>query len=820
MTASSTTTTAPVDALAMEQHEHDDSPPNLTGRKAAHSLRLFRGDNKGSVGADEMHSPLKGKRTASISAASVSKIATDIKGLKVLQHQRLDTPFDETPTRRHSTFLDMRDGADSHPEDQDLRLEPVSSATYIPKGHGEGPIHLEEDLDLEEQLLSDNESVHTGSSTAAPVGSIGNTMDEPLPQNAEAMVKFAEENQVHEYFSETDGAVPIPQSDRDTQFSLAVELTPFNNKVGGHTAIFRFSHRAVCKALVNRENTWYETVELNHEDILRFMPKYIGVLNVRYTTLVEEGDDTTCSINDISLDHSGADDDIHERDASKTRSSSSYQEELPPEVVLDDNKHIIPESLWDHYSSSAPSPASSLSYMSEHSPVLSPRVQVQQSGHHSTTDSPKMNSLGSTTVNRKLQELVLHEVFAPIRSKKSFRLLRHSTSPRLFPQRVPMDPNSPVPHRLSTSSSDLGKRPKLTESAPLKKNTRSLVDLKEMNQAFARTEGENTGIDDSEASPAMHSAPLPLHNRSSSDSIFDMDDEYEGGRSGDPDECELSDAVSPLIMPTRAIRRKQRIERFILLEDLTSGMKRPSVLDLKMGTRQYGVEATSKKKKSQRKKCAATSSRQLGVRICGMQSWDKKTQSFIAKDKYFGRRVRAGFQFAACIARYLYDGECAYSILSKIPSLLEDLDELEKAVAKLIGYRLYGSSLLLMYDGDEMCHVKMRIIDFAQSITPENQMIKATYPPRHPLSSDQGYLRGLASVKFYLRLIFEKMSSVKYTHEGAAEHVKVHSDELKVQTVDWLDLFERLEDNEAEFYQQELDEIPEFALNDHGEVSE
>jgi hypothetical protein len=55
----------------------------------------------------------------------------------------------------------------------------------------------------------------------------------------------------------------------------AVELKPYHHQVGGHTTVFRFSKRAVCKSMSNRENEFYETVELKHPELLCFLPRFV-----------------------------------------------------------------------------------------------------------------------------------------------------------------------------------------------------------------------------------------------------------------------------------------------------------------------------------------------------------------------------------------------------------------------------------------------------------------------------------------------------------------------------------------------------------------
>lgn len=58
----------------------------------------------------------------------------------------------------------------------------------------------------------------------------------------------------------------------------SVELIPYKHQVGGHTTMWRFSNRAVCKELNNGENKFYEICEQKHPQLMKFLPRY--VLNI------------------------------------------------------------------------------------------------------------------------------------------------------------------------------------------------------------------------------------------------------------------------------------------------------------------------------------------------------------------------------------------------------------------------------------------------------------------------------------------------------------------------------------------------------------
>lgn len=57
----------------------------------------------------------------------------------------------------------------------------------------------------------------------------------------------------------------------------AVVLQPYSDQVGGHSQIYALTKRAIMKQLNNRENEFYELIEVNHPDMLKFLPRLVVI---------------------------------------------------------------------------------------------------------------------------------------------------------------------------------------------------------------------------------------------------------------------------------------------------------------------------------------------------------------------------------------------------------------------------------------------------------------------------------------------------------------------------------------------------------------
>jgi inositol-hexakisphosphate kinase len=589
-----------------------------------------------------------------------------------------------------------------------------------------------------------------------------------------------------------------------------------------------------------------------------------------------------------------------------------------PQVILEQNRHIVPFSLFDAARRSRntelpPShdrgpyhPANSREIENNPPPVFTPYIDDSSSGRPALPSTP---SWGKTSVNSKFGEQILLSVFAPtpiqhhkkpakshttlsrVREPSIRRRGHHSADPirqsqdtesiptegraksaqaedggTAYPESVPDDKYREIlaatlqpdaystsasafedsshglervrtPNSISSEESPIDRRSnkirRRHSGIGLRRRGTSVHDKTRGNLEYYDEEGY--GGDGEEEVSQMEpngdtsitvskrpSSAVPKDPQKATSSITtlshaseaqaprDMDSSLHrtstNGSGKQPGPAERSSPSHLPLNPKEAQLAKpdQRVVLFLLLEDLTADMGRPCVLDLKMGTRQYGIEASPKKVESQRRKCKTTTSQQLGVRICGMQTFNVKKQQPAYEDKYFGRDLKAGREFREALTRFLYDGVSYSSVTKRIPTILEKISKLESMVRRLPGYRFYASSLLMLYDAEPEKSqrakekdakvkaygekkdgekprdkdqdrkgpppIELKIVDFANCVTGEDPLPPdASCPPFHPGTVDRGYLRGLRTLKMYFHRILRDITESEFLERGESE---------------------------------------------------
>ena len=392
----------------------------------------------------------------------------------------------------------------------------------------------------------------------------------------------------------------------------SVALKPYSHQVGGHNALFRFSRHAVCKPLIEKENAFYQDIEINRPELLPFMPRYIGTLNVTYTDYPTSDSSPPSPLSLSPTSHSPK--------ASPATSPASHVTPVRnitplPEVQIDKNRHIIPKWFLQNRKQSTSTPVSP-----------SKKVTIPQPASNAT----RTVGIGgvATTINYKLQEQVLREVFAPTRRPKKKRHdgnIPHSHSPSHQSPAIglahsPLNSGTEEVHRVATvqsfpdlkkgkehahmssSSLDLRKvatsaaRAKEEEDQSLLRRRHSVGNLREVVEEHDSDENM-FAMDEDASTPPSVARDVVVETSVEETGEIQSNGHGAGNwaeRCFDNERSKIKKSDMPGNPQVHVVDgSNSRTEWFLLIENLTKNMIRPCVLDLKMGTRQYGYISSS-----------------------------------------------------------------------------------------------------------------------------------------------------------------------------------------------------------------------------------
>ena len=171
--------------------------------------------------------------------------------------------------------------------------------------------------------------------------------------------------------------------------------------------------------------------------------------------------------------------------------------------------------------------------------------------------------------------------------------------------------------------------------------------------------------------------------------------------------------------------------KYLMLEDLTESFKVPNVMDIKVGSKTYGPDASESKKNQEDAKYVGTRL-PFGFSVGGLIVHDFEDLKMTRFDKNFGRELKTDEVHK--IPETFFAGRVIPEV---VELLVAKMRELLKLYERQTAYHTYASSLLFLYDVDAVKRslhggnshnksleksVDLKLIDFAHVFPAEGKI--------------------------------------------------------------------------------------------------
>jgi len=178
--------------------------------------------------------------------------------------------------------------------------------------------------------------------------------------------------------------------------------------------------------------------------------------------------------------------------------------------------------------------------------------------------------------------------------------------------------------------------------------------------------------------------------------------------------------------------------KFMMIENLTKGMAKPCIVDIKVGAKTYGPDATEDKKAKSDAAYSGTK-KPFGFSVLGMSVYmGEGKEEFKVLNKEFGKQLTKD-NIDDFIQTY-FDGKNKTNKTTEVVQIfVKKLKEIQQFYSQQKKFHIFGSSLLFVYDAAALTDVSndslekavvLKMIDFAH-IFPANGV------------KDENYLNGL-----------------------------------------------------------------------------